>query len=95
MNITIEDVQKKSDIIFNYLVENYTEKIEIEDDLCWFIQKDELFSIIDNPQNCTLASIYDAIEHLSSLESANHVPTAHSLKMLSILLRYISEKIVI
>ncbi len=96
MNITFNNIKENSEFIFDYLTENYGDlKIEIEDDFCWFIQKEEFLDISKEPENCTLASIYDAIEHLNSLKnkSDSNVPTAYSLKMLSLLLRYLSEKV--
>lgn len=95
MNITIDKLKKDSEYIFAYLAENYGKlSIEIEDDFCWDIPKEEMFDISNEPKNCTLASIYDAIHHIESLDnkSESNVPTAYSLRMLSLLIRYMSEK---
>lgn len=96
MNITIDKLKKDSEYIFAYLAENYgTSSVEVEDDFCWDIPKEEMFDIAKEPQNHTLASIYDAIQHIENLDSKSesNVPTAYSLKMLSLLMRYMSEKI--
>jgi hypothetical protein len=98
MDITFNNIKENSEFIFDYLTENYGDlKVEIEDDFCWFIQKEEFLDISKEPTNCTLASIYDSIEHLNNLKnkSDSNVPTAYSLKMLSLLLRYLSEKVAI
>lgn len=95
-NLTLGTLKKETEYIFTYLAENYGDiNIPIEDDFCWYIPEEAILDITNEPKDCTLASLYDAIQHLEELniKPDSNVPSGYSLKMLSLLLRYVSDKI--
>jgi hypothetical protein len=91
--IKLLDVKKITDRLFDHLIETRGEKeIDIDRSFYWHIPFDELFDMEKKPQNIDVGSLEDDWEFVSEILKEEHSAVARQFTELSILFRFIGEK---
>ncbi|MDN3606386.1 hypothetical protein [Kaistella yonginensis] len=72
---------------------NENDSFSIDRDLYWNIPENELYKVYENPSNLTIGSIVEDWEYLEKIISEKREIIDYDLHKLSIILKFISNKI--
>lgn len=92
MLITLSEIKKISEILFDKLKENGYDNIEIDKDYYWCIPTEQRYDVYKEPHSFTIGQLTDDWNELTKLLSSDKEAITYGLVWLSTILKAIGEK---
>jgi hypothetical protein len=94
MRITLDELRKATEILFDYIERCGHKSFEIDADYYWYIhRKQDRYDPRQEPSNFSLGQLSSDIEDLKAVLDGQY-PTSHHLIPLAAVFEYIGDKIV-
>ena len=94
MKIKIEELEKVTGKLFEYLKQQGLSELNIEEDYYWNIDKKERYNPYKEPSKFDLGQLKDDWNELLKIKNEDSEPLSYSFVWLAALLRLLGEKIV-
>ncbi|MCK4764119.1 MAG: hypothetical protein KAW12_18110 [Candidatus Aminicenantes bacterium] len=92
MKIKVSDLKKLSSIVLKHLEKNGEKEIELSSDYYWYIPKEQLYDLDNDPDELLMGQLYDDWENLNMILKREDEPLGYALVWLSSIFRFIGEK---
>ncbi len=91
-NMKIKTIRLATDRILSHLENSGVSEVELEKDLYWHLDSNEIYEPTCEPKTFTLGQLSDDLENIEEISSGKKDALGFDLVWLSALLRYVGEK---
>jgi hypothetical protein len=94
MEISIAELRKISDLLFEHLEQTGRSTISVPVDYYWFVPEKALYDFDSAPKELTVGQLSDDMNELRMIAAHENEPFAFAFVWLSAVLRFVGETIV-
>lgn len=91
MKVSVAELRKAAEILFNHLEGTGQIAIEIDDDFYWQVPASERYDSYKSPENHTIGQLSDDWDEIQKLVRGNRAPVGFALVWLASILRRVGE----
>ena len=92
MNVSVDELRRVTNILFDHLAEKGVQEIVVGDDFYWSVPDEKLYSVYEQPNGLSIGQLTHDIDRLRKIERGTEPPLGYAFTWLAPVLRYLGSR---